>query len=223
MEDPPPRVLIYLMRHDIRLSDNPIFHAASASVSSPRRTTHPDSAKSIDTWTCDKSSIVDQSLPHFTHLLPVYVFPADVVEVSGFLPDSKLESPYPQARSQVAGLWRTGPHRAKFVAEGVWDLKQSIEKLGCGAGLEIRVGRSSDVLQDMLQWYIDAKSAGRSNADVVGIWMSEELGENEKDEKARLSRVAAENCVPLKIWNDEKYFIDECVISPCAPRVTLSN
>lgn len=213
MEGPPPRVLIYLVRHDVRLSDNPIFHAASASLSN--RTTHTKSAKSIDTWIRDDPYIPNQPLPYFTHLLPVYIFPADLVEVSGFISDSTLDSPYPQARSQVANLWRTGPHRARFIAEGVWDLKRSLERLDCGTGLEIRVGRPSEVLHDMLQWYIDEKNAGRSNTDVAGIWMSSEVGEDEKDEEARLGRVANEKGVSLKTWNDEKYFIDESVLPTC--------
>lgn len=207
MEDPPSRVLIYLMRHDIRLSDNPIFHAASASLL--KKTTYTKSAQSIDTHVCDDSLIKDEENASFTHLLPVYVFPANQVEVSGFLSDPTSKSPYPQAQSPVAGLWRTGHHRAKFMAEGLWDLKERLESMDCGSSLHIRVGRPGEVVQDIIQWYVDEKNAGRSRVDVAGVWMIAEEGKDEKDDEAHVRRVATESGVELRIWNDEKYYIDE--------------
>lgn len=210
MEDPPSRVLIYLMRHDIRLSDNPIFHAASASLL--KRTPYTKPTESIDTQIRDDLFVQDQELPFFTHLLPVYVFPANQVEVSGFVSDPMAKSPYPQAQSQVAGLWRTGHHRAKFMAEGLWDLKERLERLGCGSSLHIRVGRPGEVVEDMIKWYVGERDAGRSKIDVVGIWMIAEEGKDEKDEEARITRVATQSGAKLRIWNDEKYYIDECVL-----------
>lgn len=49
------KLLVYLMRRDLRVSDNPILHHLATS---------------------------DHG---FTHLLPVYVFPSHQVEISGFL------------------------------------------------------------------------------------------------------------------------------------------
>jgi deoxyribodipyrimidine photo-lyase len=88
-------VVIYALRRDLRLSDNPVF--------------------------CELSHEFLSGSPSFTHILPLYVFPADQVEISGFIPeDAESEatpkSPYPEARSQVGGFWRCGPHRAKFLA-----------------------------------------------------------------------------------------------------------
>src|ERR1700760_2958865 len=116
------KILIYLIRRDIRLSDNPIFHEASQLSSKPE---------------CQ-----------FTHLLPLYVFSASQIETSGFHnPANGADSwPFPEARSRVGKFWRCGPHRAKFLAEGVWDLKESLE--GIGSGLCIRAGQPDEIIRD---------------------------------------------------------------------------
>lgn len=132
-------------------------------------------------------------------MLPVYVLPANQIEVSGFLKQD-AKSPYPEARSQVAGFWRCGPHRAKFIAESVWDLKSSLEKVG--SGLVVRVGMVGHVLEDMLSWY-------GADGGVKGVWMTADEGVEEKREQ-RAAREAAEAArVEFKLWADEKYFIDE--------------
>lgn len=95
-------IVIYLIRRDLRVSDNPILHHLSSS-----------------------------SDHGFTHLLPVYVFPSHQIEVSGFIEDGS-KSPYPEARSYVGNFWRTGSHRAKHIAASVWDMKESLENLGSG-------------------------------------------------------------------------------------------
>ncbi len=92
-------ILIYLFHRDLRVTDNPILHRLATAEHG------------------------------FTHLLPVFVFPAHQMEVSGFIRDGS-PSPYPEARSRVGRYWRCGPHRAKFVGETVWNLKQSLESLG---------------------------------------------------------------------------------------------
>lgn len=53
-------ILVYLMRRDLRTSDNPILYRLSA-------TEHG-----------------------FTHLLPVYILPPDQIEVSGLVKDGKM-------------------------------------------------------------------------------------------------------------------------------------
>lgn len=170
-----PRILIYLLRRDLRLADNPVLHHLAASNS-----------------------------PQFTHVLPLYVLPANQVEVSGFLKPA-AKSPYPEARSQVAGFWRCGTHRAKFLAESVWDLKESLGKIG--SGLVIRVGMVGDVLQDLLAKYgtSEAAQGGRISA----IWMTAEEGVEERREERDARNVAEANGVEFKLWRDEKFFIDE--------------
>lgn len=171
-----PRILIYLLRRDLRLADNPILHEISRQL---KQTQQP-----------------------FTHLLPLYVFPAQQMEVSGFLtPD--VRSPYPEARSPSGGFWRCGPHRARFLAETVWDVKKALET--SGSGLELRAGVLGDVVGELL------KGFDKTDAEVVGVWMTCEEGVEEKREEGEVRRTAEENNVPFKVWVDEKYYIDECV------------
>ena len=180
---PTPKTLIYLLRRDLRTTDNPILH--------------------------EVSRLFQQSQHPFTHLLPVYVFPADQIEVSGFLHDQTAKCPYPEARSYVGGFWRCGPHRAKFVAESVWDLKRQLEDLG--SGLEIRVGRLHNVFSDILKQLKDgsSKQNAESTTEVSGVWMTAEEGTEEKQEEEDVRKVAEQSGVEFRLWQDEKYLVDE--------------
>lgn len=170
----PSSVLIYLLRRDLRVEDNAIFHGLATDPSP------------------------------FTHVLPVYVFPAQQMEVSGFIPkDSAAKSPYPEARSELGRFWRCGPHRAKFVAESVWDLKEQLEALE--SGLEIRVGTVRDVVQCLLQGF------EKKDIKVGGVWITNEEGVEEKREEQDLKTLCVEKNVKFKVFIDEKYFIDEYV------------
>lgn len=128
------RVLIYLLRRDLRLADNPIFHEIS------------------------RVSQQEQSKQPFSHVLPLYVLSAQQIELSGFLSPPHQQSPYPAARSRHGGFWRCGPKRAKFLAESVWDLKTSLEAVG--SGLAIRAGTVSDVVRDLLDGFKSSGSVG---------------------------------------------------------------
>ncbi len=170
-----PRVLIYLLRRDLRLSDNPVFNEIAKTF---QQSQHP-----------------------YTHLLPVYVFAAQQIEVSGFLSSESERSPFPEARSSAAGFWRCGPHRATFLAESVWDLKKSLGKVG--SGLEIRVGMVGQVIKDLLEAF------KKQNTEVVGVWMTDEEGVEEKQEERDVKEAAQKADTEFKLWTDEKYFIDE--------------
>ena len=171
------RVLIYLLRRDLRVADNPILH--------------------------EIAKISQQSQKPFTHVLPLYVFPAQQIEVSGFLLDTGLKSPYPEARSETGNFWRCGPHRARFLAESVWDLKTQLEKLG--SDLVVRVGMVGDVLEDLLKQFKNAQE----KASVAAVWMTEEEGVEEKREERAARKAAKEAGIDFKLWIDEKYFVDE--------------
>lgn len=173
----PPNILIYLLRKDLRLEDNPIFHAAAT-----------DAAKT------------------YTHLLPVYAFPAQQIEVSGFIPKgSKDKSPYPEARSSIGKFWRCGPHRAKFIAESVWELKETLGNVG--SGLEIRVGMLSDVLKELLAGF----GGNGRGVNVGAVWMTAEEGVEEKLDEKDCKTICDAAGVNFKLWKDEKYFVDEYV------------
>jgi deoxyribodipyrimidine photo-lyase len=173
-----PRVLVYLLRRDLRLSDNPVLHEAANTFAEHHE---------------------------FTHLLPIYVFAAQQVEVSGFLrasdSEKQLKSPYPEARSRVAGFWRCGPHRAKFLAESVWDVKESLE--GAGSGLVIRAGLLADVVADLFTFY-----ASR-DAEVHGVWMTAEVADEEVKEERQVRDVVEQHGKEFRLFADEKYYIDE--------------
>ena len=171
------KVLVYLLRRDLRVADNPIFH--------------------------EISKLAGQSQKPFTHVLPIYVFPAQQVEVSGFLEDESKKSPYPEARSEVGKFWRCGPHRAKFLAQSVWDVKSELESRG--SGLAIRVGMINDVLDDLLS----AFQTKQQDVKVVGLWMTEEDGVEEKREERAAQSIAQKKGVDFRLWTDEKYFIDD--------------
>jgi len=167
------KILIYLMRRDLRLSDNPIFHSLS------------------------------KDNQGFTHLLPLYVFPAQQVEVSGFIPkDSTAKSPYPEARSPVGAFWRCGPHRTKFVAEAVWDLKTHLQKVN--SDLLLRVGMTGEVVQELLR-----RINERNDTSVGAVWMTAEDAVEEKQDEAEVRAACSEADVRFKLWKDEKYLVDE--------------
>ena len=170
-----PRVLIYLLRRDLRLADNPVFNHVSKTF---QQTQHP-----------------------YTHFLPVYVFAAQQIEVSGFLSSDLERSPFPEARSSVAGFWRCGHHRAKFLAESVWDLKGLL--LNIGSGLEIRVGLAGQVIHELLGAF------KREGAQVVAVWMTGEEGVEEKREERDVKEAAERAGTEYKLWTDEKYFVDD--------------
>ncbi|KAI9844734.1 MAG: hypothetical protein M1838_002054 [Thelocarpon superellum] len=170
-----PRTLVYLLRRDLRVADNPILY--------------------------EVSRLAKQSPSAFTHFLPLYVFSAPQIEISGFIPSADARCPYPEARSPVGGFWRCGPHRARFLAEAVWDLKSGLEEVG--SGLEVRVGQILDVVTSLVA------NDGQRKGEIVGIWMTGEEGVEEKREERDVRRVATEHGVEFKLWSDEKYLVDD--------------
>ena len=170
-----PRILIYLLRRDLRLADNPVFTEVSKTF---QQSQHP-----------------------YTHFLPLYIFAAQQIEVSGFLSSDGERSPFPEARSNVAGFWRCGPHRAKFLAETVWDLKRLLHDVG--SALEIRIGLAGQVIEELLNAF------KKENAEVVAVWMTAEEGVEEKREERDVKRVVERAGTEFKLWTDEKYYIDD--------------
>ncbi|EME49770.1 hypothetical protein DOTSEDRAFT_144060, partial [Dothistroma septosporum NZE10] len=170
------RVLIYLLRRDLRLADNPILN--------------------------EISRLNQHSQRPFTHVLPVYVFPAQQVEVSGFLSPGEEKSPYPEARSATARFWRCGKLRAKFLAESVFDLQNDLEKFS--SGLTIRIGTVKDVVRSILDGYRQ-----RDDAEVHALWMTGEDGWEEQIEENDVRDLMHSEKKEFKLWNDEKYFVDD--------------
>ncbi|KAK0628217.1 DASH family cryptochrome [Bombardia bombarda] len=164
-------IVVYLVRGDLRVGDNPITHELATS---------PDHG--------------------FTHALPTYIIPANQVEVSGLIQDGS-ESPFPEARSLVGGYWRNGPHRVKFLAESVSNLKTSLEALG--SGLAIRVGMVGDVVRNLVSGLTD------QNQKVGAVWMVDLEGSEEKRDQEAVASFCKQAGMDFKLWTDEKYFIDD--------------
>lgn len=165
------KLLVYLLRRDLRVSDNPILHHLSTS-----------------------------SDHGFTHVLPVFILPPNQIEVSGFLADGK-KSPYPPARSSVGNFWRCGPRRAQFVAESVWDVRTTLE--GLNSGLVVRVGSFSDVLKHLVESFKEKQQ------NVNTVWMTDDISDEEIQEQDSVSSLCSEYGIDFKLWQDEKYFVDE--------------
>ncbi|KAB5560128.1 putative cryptochrome [Coniochaeta sp. 2T2.1] len=168
-------ILIYLLRKDLRVADNPVLHYLAST---------PDHG--------------------FTHLLPVYVFPDIQMDLSGFVDDDDEDlDQYGEIspRSRVGHFARCGPHRAKFIAETVWDLKSSLEDLG--SGLVLRAGDHARVVSSLVKGF-------RKNLYKVGaVWITGLVGSEEVGQERAVSEACKSLDVDFKLWSDEKYFIDD--------------
>lgn len=171
----PNNLCIYLLRRDLRAEDNPVLQAINRAAKAGE----------------------------ITHVLPVYVFAAQQIEVSGLITDGS-KSPYPEARSPTGNYWRCGPYRAKFLAESVWDLKKSLKAIG--SDLDIRAG----MIPEVIKLLIDGFKKGEETK-VSHVWMTSEEGVEEKREEREVDKICQDVGVDFKLFKDEKYFIDEYV------------
>ncbi|KAI0522278.1 cryptochrome [Xylaria bambusicola] len=173
-------VVIYLVRHDMRVKDNPILDRLASSK--------------------------DHG---FTHLLPLHVIPPYQMEVSGFLKNG-TKSPYPEARSEVGRFWRCGPHRARFIAQSLWNLKDNYIKLG--NDLNIRIGKSHELLKDLIN------GLKEQQIRVSAVWMIAEEGYEEEQEEKNLKEACSALGIQLEMCVDEKYFIDDRDLKLATPQ-----
>ncbi|KAI1362470.1 cryptochrome [Xylaria arbuscula] len=164
-------VVIYLVRHDLRIRDNPILDYLASS------TDHG-----------------------FTHLLPLHILAPNQIEVSGLLRDG-AKSPYPEARSEVANFWRCGPHRVRFIAQSLWNFKENLN--GLGNDLILRVGKPDEALRSLVE------GLQKQNIRVGAVWMISEEGYEESQDEKDLKEACSALGADLKVWVDEKYFIDD--------------
>ncbi|KAK4193173.1 DNA photolyase [Podospora australis] len=168
---PNSNIIVFVFRMDLRVSDQAVFHHLSTVAGHG-----------------------------FTHLLPVYCFPPNQVEVSGFVSDG-TESPYPEARSSVSRYFRCGPYRAKFLAESVWALKETLEDLQ--SSLLIRVGMAKDVIEHL------HGGLKAHNHHIGAVWVASHEGVEEKRDERYLAAFCEAQGIKFRSWTDEKYFIDD--------------
>lgn len=88
----------------------------------------------------------------------------------------------------------------------MWDSKKALEAVG--SGVEIRVGMVGQVVKDLL----DGFKVGGKDAEVVGVWMTDEEGVEEKREERDVRDIVEGRGKEFRLWVDEKYFVDECDI-----------
>lgn len=150
-------VLICLLRLDLRIHDNPLFHYAHQT---------PKPILSTVEKTVDLSKLEDEALLSSTadYLLPVFVFDEREMELSG-LPGFQRKGP--EARTKVYGFWKTGGFRTRFISESVYDVRSRLRNVG--SDLLIRFGIPEDVIYNLVQAF------QADGTHVEGVWMQKEM------------------------------------------------
>jgi deoxyribodipyrimidine photo-lyase len=138
-------------------------------------------------------------------LLPLYVIPADRITINGFLkPEFEEHPPYPDAISAIGGVPRCGPHRARFLADSLWDLKESLKAIG--SDLVIRPGKAIDVIRAIFQYFA---ADGFARGEVAGVWTTREDTMEEAQEQSDLQNLVCSAGKEFRLFSDEKYVMDE--------------
>jgi deoxyribodipyrimidine photo-lyase len=133
----PRNILIHLHKNDLRIHDSPILSLA-----------HSSRHKTV------------------THILPIYVFDERYINlqcVPSFQCDPRIGPP----KSRLGKFWRTGRHRARFMVESVFDLKQRYKEKG--ADLVLACGKPEHVVANITKAILDQGDR------VEGVWMQKEV------------------------------------------------
>lgn len=67
----------------------------------------------------------------------------------------------------------------------------------------VRIGKFDDVLNHLI------KSLHDNNQSIDTVWMTEEPSKEEVDDQNAAASVCSEKGINFKLWQDEKYLIDE--------------
>ncbi|PWZ03131.1 cryptochrome [Testicularia cyperi] len=150
-------VLICLLRLDLRIHDNPLFHYAHES---------PKPIVSSADKTVNLSKVEDEALLGSTadYLLPVFVFDEREMELSG-LPGYQRKGP--EARTKEYGFWKTGGFRTRFISETVYDLRSRLRAVG--SDLLIRFGIPEVVVANLVSAF------QAEGTHVEGVWLQKEM------------------------------------------------
>ncbi|GAA5832545.1 hypothetical protein JCM3766R1_003118 [Sporobolomyces carnicolor] len=125
-----------------------------------------------------------------THVLPVYVFDERFLELSGF-PGYKREGP--PAKTRVCGFWRTSSFRAKFIAEGVYDLKKNLREKG--SDLLVRWGKLETVVDDVV------KQLKENGDEVDHVYLQKEFYSEELAIERKLRKILDAENVHFKLFD----------------------
>jgi len=112
-----------------------------------------------------------------THVQPVYIFDERFIELSG-LPDYQRKGG--EARTRLCGFWRTGVHRARFLSESVFDLRDRLRDRG--SDLMIRFGRTEEAIVNIVK-AIQAEP----KTELIAIHAQKEACSEETDQEKGIS------------------------------------
>lgn len=174
-------VLICLLRFDLRIHDNPLFHYAHIPHPPPQH---------FSPKAHFQDRLVDEHDLHSTadYLLPVYVFDEREIELSG-LPGYERQGP--EARTQHFGFWKTGGFRARFISETVYDLRSRLRE--AGSDLLVRFGRPEDVIRNLVKGFKDQGDT------VEAVWMQKEMTHQEVRVESTIETSLKQYNVPLRM------------------------
>lgn len=162
----PRNILIALLRADLRLHDHPIFSA------------------------CTPSS---DKLKNVTHVLPIYIFDQKYMEVGGIPGMQKGDGPGGKqgAKTRVAGFWRCGVHRVRFLHKSVYNLRSNLRKVG--SDLSLWAGQPQVILPKII------KALQDKGDRVEAVWMSKEPHTEEIASEDRIRDCLSDTQTPLKL------------------------
>lgn len=136
--------------------------------------------------------------------MPLYVFDERSIELSG-LPGFVREGK--EARTRLCKFWRTGPYRARFLAEAVYDLRDRLKTKS--SNLLIRFGRTEVVATEMVK-------ALQAGGDEVRVFLQREYTSEESNQQKKL----ASNLQKLGV---HLTFFDTIPLGTSLPPSTSSN
>ncbi|CEH16977.1 deoxyribodipyrimidine photolyase [Ceraceosorus bombacis] len=181
-EGGPRRVLICLMRLDLRVNDNALFHYAHMTEPLPGPAAERPPTK-LNQDVLAGSALFSRA----DYLMPLYVFDERIIELSG-LPGYERNGP--EARTKNYGFWKTGGFRARFIAEAVYDLRSRLR--AAGSDLVIRFGFPEVVVENFV------KAFQARGDEVEGVWLQKEVTHDEEQLETQLQERLQGLNVPMR-------------------------
>ncbi|KAG9093114.1 hypothetical protein FS749_015056 [Ceratobasidium sp. UAMH 11750] len=136
--------------------------------------------------------------PGTTHLLPLFVFDERQIELSGV---NGYNGSAPEARTRICGFWRTGRHRACFLAQSVFDLQKRLRALGSDLG--VYFGRPENIVPSLVQ-HLESKGD-----QVEGVWLQREVASEERTVERRLARALTDTKTVLHLEPGARTLVHE--------------
>ncbi|CAE6419686.1 unnamed protein product [Rhizoctonia solani] len=152
------RIAIALLRNDLRVSDNPILHAARNA----------------------------SGITHLLPLFVFDDRQVELSGVVGYREAQHGgDEPLPIAKTRICGFWRTGRHRVslaspRFLVQSVFDLKSQLKSAGSDLG--VYLGRPENVVPHLIH------QLQKQGDTIEGVWLQRESASEEVSVERQLSR-----------------------------------